>query len=203
MLQGKDGYSPYLKYAQDKQGTIHFIATEDHPRNYDNSIYHGYLRDGQIYFSDGKPAAKLSTTTEPSMNAWDLTRVFAGDADNVAWTVDIECDNQDRPYIVFSVQKDGRGLSKGKGGMDLRYYYGRWDGTKWQVNEMAYAGTRLYPGEDDYPGLAALDPNDPNIVYISTDADPKSGKPLISAADGNRHYELFKGISSNNGITWQ
>jgi hypothetical protein len=203
LLKGRGGYSPYLRYAYDNHGTIHFIATEDHPRNYDNSIYHGFVRDGQIYLSDGKPIAKLSKTTEPTIAAWDLTRVFAGDANNVAWTVDIELDGQGRPYIVFSVQKDGRGLPRGKGGMDLRYYYGRWDGSRWDVHEMAYAGTRLYPGEDDYPGLAALHPNDPNTVYISTDSEPVTGKPLISDADKKRHYELFRGTTNDGGVTWQ
>jgi hypothetical protein len=68
---------------------------------------------------------------------------------------------------------------------------------------MAYAGTRLYPGEDDYTGLASLDRRNPNIVFISTDADPSTGKPLISAADKKRHFELFRGTTTDNGKTWQ
>jgi hypothetical protein len=202
LLRGRDGYSPYLKYAFDNEQTIHFIATEDHPRNYDNSIYHGFLRDGAIHHSDGRVIAKLSTSTEAPLAAWDLTRVFQGDPDNVAWTVDIELDQQNRPYIAFSVQKDGRGLPPRQGGMDLRYFYGRWDGSKWHVHEMAYAGTRLYPYEDDYSGLVALHPHDPNTVFISTDADPVTGKPLISAADGKRHYELFRGETTDGGADW-
>jgi hypothetical protein len=203
LLRGRDGYSPYLKYAFDNDRTLHFIATEDHPRNFDNSIYHGYLRDGVIHHSDGRAIAKLSTTTEAPLASWDLTKVFQGDPDNVAWTVDIELDGQQRPYIAFSVQKDGRGLPPRQGGMDLRYHYGRWDGRRWHVHEMAYAGTRLYPFEDDYSGLVALDPRDPNTVFISTDADPATGKPLISAADGERHYEIFRGKTSDGGAHWR
>ena len=203
LLRGKGGYSPYLKYAFDNERTIHFISTEDHPRNYDNSIYHGFLRDGEIHTSDGRAIAKLSTSTDASLASWDLTKVFQGDPDNVAWTVDIELDDQARPYIAFSVQKDGRGLPPRQGGMDLRYYYGRWDGRAWHVHEMAYAGTRLYPYEDDYSGLVALDPQDPNTVFISTNADPVTGQPLISAADGQRHYELFRGESADGGAHWR
>jgi hypothetical protein len=203
LLRGKGGYSPYLKYAFDNQRTIHFIATEDHPRNYDNSIYHGFLRDGEIHASDGRVIAKLSTSTEAPLASWDLTKVFQGDPDNVAWTVDIELDDQGHPYIAFSVQKDGRGLPPRQGGMDLRYYYGRWDGSQWHVHEMAYAGTRLYPYEDDYSGLVALDPQDPNTVFISTNADPVTGQPLISAADGQRHYELFRGETPDGGAHWR
>src|SRR2546422_1987348 len=46
-----NGYSPYLKYACDGVGTIHFVMTENHPRNYDNrdrkstrlNSSHGYI----------------------------------------------------------------------------------------------------------------------------------------------------------------
>lgn len=60
----------------------------------------------------------------------------------------------------------------------------------------------MYYDESDYSGLAALNPQDPNIVYISTDADPISGAPLISNVDGTRHYEIFKGITMDGGETW-
>jgi hypothetical protein len=68
---------------------------------------------------------------------------------------------------------------------------------------MAYAGTRLYAGEDDYTGLVALDPNDPGVVYISTDADPLTGTPLVSTADRKRHHELFRGTTLDSGKTWR
>ncbi len=202
LLRGRDGYSPYLKYAFDNKRTIHFVATEDHPRNYDNSLYHGFLRDGVIHGSDGKALSKLTGTTEAPMASWELTRVFRGDPDNVAWMTDIELDADNRPYIAFSLQKDGRGLPPKQGGTDHRYHYASWDGKKWASHEIAYAGTRLYPFEDDYTGLASLHPNDPGTIFISTDADPVTGKPLIGA-DGRRHYELFRGRSVDGGATWK
>ena len=69
------------------------------------------------------------------------------------------------------------------------------------VEEIAHAARRLYPTEDDYSGLGALDPNDPDVLYISTDADPVKGTPLISRADNKRHYELFRGERRASG-TW-
>jgi hypothetical protein len=68
---------------------------------------------------------------------------------------------------------------------------------------MAYAGSRLYADEADYTGLAVLDRNNPGVAFISTDADPVTGKPLVSAADGRRHHELFRGISADSGRTWR
>ena len=67
-------------------------------------------------------------------NPAEYTLVFPGDSDNVAWTMDIHLDENNNPYIAFSVQKD----------QDQRYYYGRWDGAGWHVYEMAYAGSCLY-----------------------------------------------------------
>ena len=128
--------------------------------------------------------------------------MFQGDPDNVAWMCDLELDRAQRPYVIFTVQKDGRGLPRGQGGFDHRFDYARWDGSAWRVHEIAYAGTRLYAGEDDYTGLAALDPNNPDVLYISTDADPVTRKPLVSAADGQRHHELFRGTTRDFGATW-
>lgn len=201
-LRGYSGYAPYFKYATNSVDTIHFIGTEDHPRNFDNSVYHGFVRGGVIHQSDGTVFGPLSTTREKSGDIWDLTPVFRGGPDDVAWVTDLHLDSEQRPVCVFSVQKDGRGLPKGQGGADHRCHYARWDGAKWVQHEIAYAGTRLYPDEDDYTGLAALDPQDLNTVYLSTDADPTTGEPLISAADGQRHHELFHGVTGDGGATW-
>jgi hypothetical protein len=201
LLVGKGGYSPYLRYAFDGKTTIHFITTEDHPRHYNNSVYHGFLCDGLLHFSDGQVLAPLSKSSDTKVMAWDLTRVFVGDADNVCWIEDVRLDREGKPRVLFSVKKDGRGTG-GKGGMDIRFHYGRWDGTAWRTHEMAYAGSRLYAYESDYTGLAVLDRQQPDVVYLSTNADPISGKPLVSAADKRRHHELFRG-TTDAGKTWR
>lgn len=198
-LEGYRGYAPYFKYATDGHTRIHFIGTEDHPRNFDNSVYHGYVEDRVIYRSDGTVIGPLSLTAKKSGDIWDATRLFRGDPDNVAWVIDLHLDEQGYPVGVFSVQKDGRGLPRGEGGMDHRYHYARWDGERWNEYEIAYAGTRLFPREDDYTGGAAIDPCDTNSVVISTDAHPDSGEPLISNADGQRHHELFRGVTTDHG----
>lgn len=202
VVEGKEGYSPYLKYCQDRTGAVHFVATEDHPRNFDNSLYHGVIADDELRLSDGTPVATLSHDTSAALAVWDFTRVFQGDPDNVAWMTDIELDAEDRPVIAFSVQKDGRDLPIGQGGLDLRYHYARWDGERWHWHEIAHAGERLYPTEDDYSGLATLDPQDTRVVYVSTNAHPVHGGPLVSGSDGLRHYELFRGFTPDRGATW-
>ncbi len=203
---GISGGRPYLKYAQEGDGTIHFVATDDHPRSYDNSIYHAFIRGGQLHHSDGRVIGPLSRTRETPTRPKDLTCVYPGDRDHVAWMCDLHLDRDGRPRVVFSVQRGG-GAGRGNpravdDGMDLRYHYARWDGTAWQVNEIAHAGTRLYAGEDDYAGLAAIDPQHPDTLFISTNAEPATGAPLVSRTDGRRHWEIFRGASPDHGRTF-
>ncbi len=202
--QGGSG-RPYPRYASNGVDTIHVIVTEDHPRNFDNSIYHGFIRGGQVHSSDGEVIAPLATSDETTLKPSDLTLVYEGSADSVAWTTDVRLDEQGHPYIAFSVQV-GDAEHKAdtrEGGQDLRYYYGRFDGEAWHVHEMAHAGSRLYSPEVDYTGLVALHPADPDVVYISTNADPATGEPLVSSADGERHWEIFRGTTGDGGQTWE
>ncbi len=202
LFRGRDGYSPYVKYASNGKDTIHFVATEDHPRNFDNSLYHGYLRDGRLFRSDGAEVGRASSTTNTAFNAWDFTRVFTGHATNVAWMCDLHLDDAGNPVVLFTTQRDGAGLPMGAGGLDHRLHYARWEGTRWHSEEIAYAGTRLYPGEDDYTGLGALDPARLDVVYLSTDAHPVTGLPLISRTNFRRHHELFRGVRSPTTAQW-
>jgi hypothetical protein len=79
---------------------------------------------------------------------------------------------------------------------DHRFFYFRFDGKKWQVNELAKAGACLWPAEQDYTGLAALDPSDPNVVFISTTVDPRNDAPLGV-------HEIFRGQTSDSGRKWK
>jgi len=198
------GGRPYVRYAGNGHDTIHFFCTEDHPRNFANSLYHGFLRGGKIHRSDGTVVGDLSRSKEASIRPTDLTRVFAGDANHVGWCLDIRLDSMGRPYVAFSVRVHdaSQRTDPRAGGEDLRYWYGRWDGARWHAREIAHAGARLYAPEVDYSGLVALHPYDPNQLFLSTNADPRTGKPLLSAADLRRHYEIFKGIASENGAVW-
>jgi hypothetical protein len=182
---------PYLKYASNNVDTIHFITTEAHPANFEGtSIYHGYLRGGKLYRSDG---ALVPPRGEPPADPTSLTKVFAGDPQNRAWTSDIHLDAEGRPYVAYSVHKSDE---------DHRYRYARWDGKRWWDYEIAFAGRRLYDTQTHYTGIFALDPNDPAAAYVSTDVHPATGEPLISSADGRRHYEIFGGITADRGATW-
>ncbi len=189
-------HRPYVKYASNGKDTVHLVYTEGHPRDFDNSLYHVFYRGGSLHGSDGKA---IRTLAEGLRDPAEGTRIFPGDARNVAWVADVELDAQDRPYVAYSVQKDSAGLPRGQGGEDHRYRVARFTGRGWEDAEIARAGRRLYAGEDDYTGGVALVPGDPTRIFLSTDVDPATGAPLVSQKDGKRHYEIFRGESKDGG----
>ena len=194
------GARPYVRYAGNGRDTIHFITTEDHPNRHNTSIYHGVLRGGKAYRSDGTVVRDdIFRGDAPLPKAF--TRVFEGDEKNVAWTVDIELDGDGHPYIAYSVMKDALPLKSGKRGFHHRYRYAKWDGKCWQDHHLAYAGSRLYPREPEYTGLVALHPENPDLVFISADVDPVSGEPIL--VEGKRRYEIFQGTTKDGGKTWR
>lgn len=189
---------PYVRYAA-RGDTVHLITTEDHPRAYDNSVYHGYIRGNALYDSFGALLDDdLGRGPPPELTK--LTRVYEGNRDNVAWTLDVDVDAEGRPFVAFVVQKDGQGRSSKSdlGGNDHRYHLARFDGTAWREAEVAYAGHMLYRHEVNYTGLVALVPGNPDVVFMSSDVDPKTGESLSSP----RRWQLFRGQTADRGATW-
>lgn len=192
---------PYVNYAGNGVDRIWLIATDQHPRNFNNSIYAGYIQNGQLFRSDGSVADANILDATAGLPA-TLTTIFAGNADNIAWTTNIRLDATGKPCLVFTTRLGTKKLP-GQDGMDHRFHYARFDGNVWQVNPLACAGSELYRAEADYTGLAALDPHNLNSLYISTNVNPLTNAPLISATDGRRHWEIFHGTTTDGGRTWK
>lgn len=206
LTEGDAGDRPYVRYASDGE-SIHFITTERHPRDsgVNNSIYHGYVQDGQLFTSDGTLLdANLFDGTAVTPSA--LTTVFAantvdqGEPMTRAWTVDIEVDSSGNPYAVFQARIDPGELSAGTESLDHRFFYGRFDGLAWNVHALAEAGRDIYAAspngpEDDYTGLVALDPDNPDVLYISSDIDPRANQATA-------YYEIYKGVTDDFGLSW-
>jgi len=187
LLIEKLGHRPYVKYASNGIDTIHFVYTEGHPNEFDNSLYHAFLKNGTIFKSNGSLIKQLN---DGPISVSDGSLIFEGDSNAVAWCADIEIDIDGTPVIAYSVQ-----INQSR--HDLRYRYAFWNGQVWQDNQIAYAGSSLYSGEDDYSGNLAIDPNDPSVIYISTNVNPVTGKDLP-----NSTYEIFQGKTDDYGENW-
>lgn len=202
-LLRKDGQRPYVKYASNNFDRVYLVCSNAHPREYYNSglggtsIFAGYVYQGGLYRMDGVKVRDITMTDAAAPET--LTLVFPGSGTQRAWPTDIHLDADGRPVMIFSVQVASSGAFDGS---DLRYFYARWDGSQMRTYPLAYAGSALYSAENDYSGLAAIHPEQPNVVYISTNAHPVTGAPLISGADGKRHYEIFRGTTVDGGAAW-
>ena len=186
---------PYVKYAS-RRGRIDFITTDGHPRIVDDGIFHGYLEHGVLHRSDGTEVGPLAREPESPYAAPDFTPLmsraqrFGGVAMHRAWTSDLHLDADGHPYAGFSARAENLDL-------DHRFFYSRYDAQGWNTYEIAPAGPFLYEPENDYTGLVALHPHDPDTVFISTLIDPRDDAQL-------EHYELFRGHTSDRGahFTW-
>ena len=88
---------------------------------------------------------------------------------------------------------------------DSYYYYARWTGTNWQKRFIAQAGRPLYEAERDYAGGIGLDPENPNVLYLSSNAaepfDLRSTTKVPLRA--SERYEIFRGVTTDGGLSFQ
>ncbi|MDZ7261252.1 MAG: T9SS type A sorting domain-containing protein [candidate division KSB1 bacterium] len=183
----------YFKYSSNGIDRIDFVGTEHHPRDYNTSIYHGYVKNGQSFKSDGTLLdSDISDKSAPKPA--DFTLVFAantvvkGITMTRCWTIDLQIYEDGTLATIFKARANDNE-------MDHRFFYARYDGSSWTSTYLGKAGSKMYSSEQDYVGLGALHPNDPNTIYISTPFDPRDDSNLTVR-------EIFKGVTTDHGATW-
>ena len=87
---------PYVRYAADRTGRIHILATEQHPHAVPTSVYHGIVDDGRLLRSDGT-VVDPDLSDDVAVRPEHLTKLFAASGEERAWTVDLQVDGQGRP----------------------------------------------------------------------------------------------------------
>jgi hypothetical protein len=196
----------YYKYWGNNTDRIDFVGTEAHPRDSDNNMWHGYVQDGKVYNSIGTVIdsslmdPSTSSTHAKGINAF--TRLFkTGSAFNTphgcvvlnhAWNHDMV------RYADGTIAVTAQARVKGTGSddPDKRLLYFRFDGTSWKGTYLAKAGSKLYQSEQDYTGLSAVHPDDPNTIFISTTFDPRDDMTQTPK------HEIYQGTTCDNGATW-
>lgn len=186
----------YFKYCGNGVDRIDFIFTEQHPRDFTTSIYHGYIKGGKSYRSDGTVAdADIFDRTFIPTDA-DFTTVFAngtvmnGMTMTRCWNTDVQR-YDDGTIATIITARTNADLSN----PTHCFIYCRYDGSSWTSTYLGNAGLKLYSSEEDYTGLAAVHPKDPNTIYISSTYDPGTNAYLTK-------HEIFKGVTSDHGATW-
>lgn len=176
---------PYAVYSQIDPNTIGILYTDAHPRNYGNNLYYVEFKGGKFYRADDtliqsiSDGPLLTTHGEKLYSGSDTKEKPYGfeSVPNSAWNCNMVNDSEGNPHIGYTVYNSQA---------DHRFRLNTWDGEKWNDREIAYAGRCLYFTESSYTGLMAIDPTDPEMIYISTDANPTTGE-----LTGGKH-EIYK-----------
>lgn len=184
---------PYVKYVSNEEDRIDLLYTQAHPRKQENDVYHLYYREGVLRKSDGTEICALDADDCLPVPVDAGTRVYDADEAGRAWVWDIEYAAEGVPVGVYITARDSTV------GKDLRYRYARFnEGTgQWEGREIAYAGTRLYQGENHYAGGISIDPSHPDTVYASADVDPETGDDTETG-----RYQLYRGTRGEEGQPW-
>jgi len=207
---GSGSVRPYVKYCSDHANRIDILYTDGHPRDVENSLYHMYYQDGVLRQTDGTliksygdlPLAhdsgergsviyQYSAAAQPDPNQW----IPAGRA----WCWEIARDTNGYPVCVFQVQV---GTDATWSSSRVYYYYARWTGSAWQKRFIAQAGRGLYAAESDYAGGICVDPQDPNVIYLSSNAQNPFDVSDTTNVPLGSHHEIWKGVTSDGGLTF-
>jgi hypothetical protein len=206
----QQGYNAgYYKFWGNGVDRVDFFATEAHPRDANTSVFHGYIKGGKSYDSfDQELDGELFDTDAPQIT--EFTTVFSagGTIDGVAvrrlWNFDI-ARYEDGTIGVLWQGRENECADKNNCNPGHHVLYSRFDGAGWTSTYLVQGGRTLYREqganvewwEEDYLGGAALDPDDPHVIYVSTNIDPRDN----STAYPNN--EIWKGVSCDDGASFQ
>lgn len=214
---GSGSARPYVQYCSDGVSRIDVLYTDGHPGEMPASLYHLYYQSNALRQTDsaflrslanlpllhdsgerGSVIYQFNTNASLDYNDWiPLGR---------AWCWDVVQHTNGAPVAAFTVQAS---KVAGTNWFDdrLYYYYARWTGTAWQKRFIAQAGRPLYNGQQHYAGGITIDPNNPDVVYLSSNAQNPFDLTSITNVPlrANSRYEIWRGVTSDGGLTfnWQ
>ena len=211
MIQvGTGSTRPYARYVSNKKNRIDLIYTDGHPRNENNSVYHLYYQEQNFRKTDGTLVKSLANlpmvhgvVSDPNSGEKGSV-IYQYDASwGRGWTWDVHYDETGKPVCAYQTQRDdvtGSGWNHDR----IYYHYARWTGSAWQSTFIAHGGRGIYSSEDDYGGGMSIDPQDPRIVYISSNAANPFDLTEINQVPlaVNERYEIWRGITLNGGLTF-
>ena len=198
----------YTRYAA-SDGRIDLITTDHHPRDYDNSIYHGSFERGALRRSDGSVVDEHPFDPEGTAPSQAVLTTVLGAGERIggvrlthAWTSDIRTDAAGTIAAIVTARGDDEPsgpeeeFARRRPVLDHRFVYARKDaeGT-WVRHPLAAAGAGLLPHEQDYTGLGVIDPYDLDVVFVSTPLDPRTGRRT-------EHHEIYRGETTDGGGRW-
>ncbi len=158
------GNRPYVKYYSDGKSRIHFVFTDGHPRiEPTNSVYHAYYEKGKFYKTDGSLIRDIENIPFEPGDASTIYR--SNEEEGRSWIADIGQDDKGNPVVLYTKSPEET---------DHRYWYARFDGSKWLNYEICKSGKwfpQTQPGQTErephYFGGLTIHPDNAKVVYLS------------------------------------
>lgn len=198
------GARPYAKYYSNGKDKIYMTYTTGHPDNEQpNWVYFNAVNLNAVENTDGSVSVsptledirgtRLSTIasgpfkvykTSDYKNSYPYTVVDAP-SNYRDWVWQIACDAEGRPVIAMVRINGGKSQHE--------YFYAKWTGSAWRLTDLADGGGRFHSSNTEYcySGGEALDPANPNIIYLSIPTEGETGQKV---------YEIWKYTLDDNGV---
>lgn len=188
------GIRPYAKYCSNGKDKIYFSFTSTHP---DNECPN-WLNFAVVNINGGNDPTlhdiagnKLSTISSGPYNVYKTNDfknqhpevIVDAPSNHRAWVWQVVLDKNDCPCIACVRITNDKSQHE--------YFYARWTGSKWTQTDVCDGGGKFHPSNTErcYSGGEAIDPANPNIMYVSR---PTQG------TYGNIH-EIWKYTINDNG----
>ncbi len=183
------GMRPYCKYVSNGKDRIYMLIEGDNRNNPPpKPTYFMYYYNGGFYKMNGTLIATVAQDKTTPITTGQVDTVYdpANPPDGLNGTIgtgwDVALDSAGYPVFVYDIYDPS--------GANHRYYYYRWDGTKWNHYFLINSGGPMTEGgqEVGFSGGLILDHANPNLVYMSTHV--------------NGVFELERWLTPDKGATW-
>jgi hypothetical protein len=183
------GMRPYCKYVSNGKDKIYMLIEGDNRNNPPpKPTYFMYYYNGGFYKMNGTLIATVAQDKTTPITTGQVDTVYnpANPPDGLQGTIgtgwDVVLDSAGYPVFVYDIYDPS--------GANHRYYYYRWDGTKWNHYFLINSGGPMTEGgqEVGFSGGLILDHANPNLVYLSTHV--------------NGVFELERWLTADKGATW-
>jgi hypothetical protein len=175
-----NGRKVYAVYAGDGAAGFHVAVIHDNPSVSHNSVYYLHYTHGRWQRADGRVVGRLSQAI-PLQRGDAIYRRGAHGASN-SWVLDVAQDATGRPVVLYRLA----------GGPDEGYWYAKWSGARWIDHLIARSGKlhgkvkgRRVAG---CMGGAAVDHEDPDVVYLSIVKGSSARIDIAQTADEGRDW---------------
>ncbi len=197
------GARPYAKYYSNGKDKLYMTYTTGHPDNEQpNWVYFNVININAVKGADGTVTTtpvledikgnRLSVIadgkfavnkTDAYKRAYPYT-VVDSPSNLRDWVWQIATDKEGHPAIAMVRITGGKNSHE--------YYYAKWTGTAWRLTDLANGGGRFHSSNTEYcySGGEAIDPQNPNVMYLSIPTEGTYGKV----------YEIWKYTLNDDGI---